>query len=98
MGVTVYMIGVEISATKVTTRWQINKLASATGGRAFFVSEKSELDKIYDEINRELRTQYLIAFTSNSEDPLDELRKIKVEVDRKGVKVRTITGYFPAGG
>jgi len=98
MGVTVYMIGVEISATKVTTRWQINKLASATGGRAFFVSEKSELDKIYDEINRELRTQYLIAFTSNSEGPLDELRKIKVEVDRKGVKVRTITGYFPAGG
>jgi hypothetical protein len=62
------------------------------------VSEKSELDKIYDENNRELRTQYLIAFTSNSEDPLDELRKIKVEVDRKGVKVRTITGYFPAGG
>ena len=50
------------------------------------------------EINRELRTQYLIAFTSTSEKPLDELRKIKVEVDRKGVKVRTITGYFPAGG
>ena len=29
---------------------------------------------------------------------MDELRKIKVEVDRKGVKVRTITGYYPAGG
>jgi VWFA-related protein len=98
MGVTVYMIGVSIPSTKVTTRWQINKLASATGGRAFFVSEKSGLDKIYDEINRELRTQYLIAFTSSSEKPADELRKIKVEVDRKGVKVRTITGYYPAGG
>jgi VWFA-related protein len=98
MGVTVYMIGVSIPSTKVATRWQINKLASATGGRAFFVSEKSGLDRIYDEINRELRTQYLIAFTSSSEKPVDELRKIKVEVDRKGVKVRTITGYYPAGG
>ena len=98
MGVTVYTIGVSIPSTKVTTRWQINKLASVTGGRAFFVSEKSGLDRIYADINRELRTQYLLAYTSNSEKPLDELRKIKVEVDRKGIKVRTITGYYPAGG
>lgn len=98
MGVTIYMIGVDIPSTKVTTRWQINKLAAATGGKSFFVSEKSGLTKIYDEINRELRTQYLIAYTSNSEDPPDELRKIKVEVNRKGVKVRTITGYYPVGG
>ena len=98
MGVTIYTIGVSIPSTKVTTRWQINKLASATGGKAFFVSEKSGLDTIYAEINRELRTQYLLAFTSNSEKPLEELRKIKVRVDRKGVKVRTITGYYPAGG
>ncbi len=98
MGVTIYTIGVSIPSTKVATRWQINKLASATGGRAFFVSEKSGLDRIYAEINRELRTQYLLAFTSKSEKPLDELRKIKVKVDRKGVKVRTITGYYPAGG
>ena len=98
MGVTIYMVGVGIPSTKITTRWQINKLASATGGRAFFVSEKSELDRIYEEINRELRTQYLIAYTSSSEDPPDELRKIKVDVDRKGVNVRTITGYYPTAG
>jgi len=98
MGVTIYTIGINIPTTKVATRWQTSKLASTTGGRAFFVSEKSELDVIYDEINRELRTQYLIAFTSKSERPPDELRKIKVEVDRKKVKVRTITGYYPVGG
>ena len=98
MGVTVYTIGINIPTTKVTTRWKISKLASVTGGRAFFVSEKSELGSIYDEINRELRTQYLIAFISNSERPPDELRKIKVEVDRNKVKVRTIIGYYPVGG
>jgi VWFA-related protein len=98
MGVTIYVIGIDISTTKITTRWQISKLASVTGGRAFFVSEKSGLGAIYDEINRELRTQYLIAYTSKSERPRDELRKIKVQVDRKKVKVRTITGYYPVGG
>jgi Ca-activated chloride channel family protein len=97
MGVTIYAIGINIPATKIGTRWQFNKLASATGGRAFFVSEKSSLDAIYDEINREMRTQYLIAFISDSERPPDELRKIKVEVDRKKVKVRTIAGYYPVG-
>jgi VWFA-related protein len=97
MGVTIYTIGVNLAATKVTSRWQISKLASVTGGRAFFVNEKSGLDEIYEEINRELRTQYLIAFTSKSERPVDELRKIKVEVNRNKVKVRTITGYYPTG-
>jgi len=98
MGVTIYTIGVSIPSTKVTTRWQLSKLADATGGRSFFVSEKSELDDIYSEINRELRTQYLLAYSSNSEEPPDKLRKIKVEVDRPKTKVRTITGYYPYGG
>ena len=62
------------------------------------MSEKSGLDKIYAEIETELRTQYLIAYTSNSGKPADELRKIKVEVDRKGLKVRTIAGYYPTSG
>ncbi len=97
MGVTIYMIGVEIPTTGIATRWQFNKLAGATGGKAYFVSERSELDRIYEEINRELRTQYLLAYTSTSREPADVLRKIKVEVARKGVKVRTVTGYYPAG-
>ncbi|MFV2071565.1 MAG: VWA domain-containing protein [Thermoanaerobaculales bacterium] len=97
MGVTIFAIGVDLPASKITTRWQLNKLASVTGGKAFFVTEKSGLGRIYSQIDRELRTQYLLAFTSNSERPSDKLRKIKVEVARKGVKVRTITGYYPAG-
>ena len=96
-GVTIYTIGIDLPVTKVSSRWQLNKLAEITGGRAFFVSEKSGLDAIYEEINREMRTQYLIAFTSDSDRPPDELRKIKVEVDRKKVKVRTIAGYYPVG-
>ncbi len=96
-GVTIYTIGIDLPVTKVTSRWQLNKLAEITGGRAFFVSGDSELESIYSEIDRELRTQYLVAYTSNSEKPADELRKIKVEVNRKKVRVRTISGYYPGG-
>jgi VWFA-related protein len=96
-GVTIYTIGVNLPATKVVSRWQLSKLSQITGGKAFFINDRAELDKIYSEIDRELRTQYLLAYTSKSDKAADQLRKIKVEVDRKRVKVRTISGYFPGG-
>jgi VWFA-related protein len=96
-GVTIYTVAIDLAATKVVARWQLGKLSEMTGGKAYFISNKTELDRIYSEIDRELRTQYLLAYTSNSEKPQDELRKIKVEVDRKRVKVRTISGYYPGG-
>ena len=95
MGVTIYTIGIDIGQTQIATRWQLSRLASATGGQSFFVNVGSELDRIYAEINRELRTQYVLAYTSNSEAPADQLRKIKVEVNRRGVTVRTRAGYYP---
>jgi VWFA-related protein len=96
-GVTIYTIGVDLPITKVAARYQLSKLAEITGGQAFFVSGDTELERIYSEIDRELRTQYLLAYTSSSEKPSDELRKVKVEVDRKKVRVRTISGYYPGG-
>lgn len=96
-GVTIYTIGVDLPVTKIGARWQLSKLAEFTGGKAFFVGRDAALNKIYDEIDRELRTQYLIAYTSSSEKPTSELRKIDVEVDRPRVRVRTLSGYYPGG-
>ncbi len=98
MGVTIYTIGVDLPPTKVMTRFQLNRLSSATGGRAFFVDRNSKLERIYAEIERELRAQYLLAYTSTSDRPPDELRRIEVRVDfGQRVKVRTIHGYYPGG-
>jgi VWFA-related protein len=98
MGVTIYTIGVDLPTTKVVTRFQLKRLSSATGGRAFFVGRDSKLDAIYDEIDRELRSQYLLGYTSSSNKPTGELRKVEVEVEAdQRVKVRTITGYYPGG-
>ena len=97
-GVVIYTIGVDLPPTKVMTRYQLNKLAGVTGGRAFFVGRSSRLDSIYAEINRELRSQYLVAYTSTSDKPADELRKVEVEVSADvRVRVRTINGYYPGG-
>ena len=75
-----------LPATKVMVRWQLKKIAEVTGGRAFFLSRKADLDPVYEDIDHELRTQYLLAYTSSSTRPADELRKVEVKVDRKKVK------------
>ena len=99
MGVTIYAIGVDLPTTKVITRFQLKRLCAITGGRAFFVSEASDLDRIYSEIDRELRSQYLLSYTSTSVKPSDELRRIEVKVDaEERVRVRAMTGYYPGDG
>jgi Ca-activated chloride channel homolog len=94
-GVTIYTIGVDIPITEVRTRYFLSKLARTTGGAAFFLPRNARLDPIYAQIDRELRTQYLIAYTSDSTAPTDQFREVKVHVDRPGTDVRTISGYFP---
>ena len=59
----------------------INKLATETGGRAFFPESLSELPQIANEIVRDLRTQYVIAYNPTNKLRDGSFRSIKVAVD-----------------
>ncbi|MDQ6652539.1 MAG: VWA domain-containing protein [Acidobacteriota bacterium] len=59
----------------------INKLASETGGRAFFPQSLSELPQIAGEIVRDLRTQYVLAYNPTNKARDGSFRSIKVAVD-----------------
>ncbi|HVN77244.1 MAG TPA: VWA domain-containing protein [Thermoanaerobaculaceae bacterium] len=96
-GATIYTIGIDLPITKVGIRSQLSRLARTTGGDAFFLARGVALQPVYDRINRELRSQYLLAYTSTSELPADTFRKITVKVSRPKVEVRTISGYYPGG-
>ncbi len=50
---------------------------------------------VYLSIVEELRSGYLIAYQAPSAGAESVFRKIKVEVDAKGARVRTRRGYFP---
>jgi Ca-activated chloride channel homolog len=60
----------------------INKLASETGGRAFFPDSVAELPQIAAEIVRDLRTQYVISYNPTNKTPDGTFRAIKVTVDQ----------------
>ncbi len=60
----------------------INRLASETGGRAFFPQSISELPQIADEIVHDLRTQYVISYDPTNKAHDGTYRAIKVVVDQ----------------
>jgi Ca-activated chloride channel family protein len=60
----------------------INKLATETGGRAFFPESLSDLPQIANEIIRDLRTQYVIAYNPTNKQQDGTFRAIKVAVDQ----------------
>ena len=59
----------------------INKLASETGGRAFFPESLTELPQIANEIVRDLRTQYVLSYNPTNKLRDGSFRAIKVAVD-----------------
>src|SRR5438876_2565614 len=60
----------------------INRLASETGGRAFFPQSIAELPQIANEIVRDLRTQYVISYDPTNKAHDGTYRAIKVIVDQ----------------
>ena len=60
----------------------INKLATETGGRAFFPESIADLPQIANEIIRDLRTQYVIAYNPTNKTQDGTFRSIRVSVDQ----------------
>jgi VWFA-related protein len=94
-GVAIYTIGLDVGKLAISVRNKLNELSSATGGRSFFISKADELQGVYQQIEEELRSRYLLAYASDrprSEE--GEFREVEVKVKRRGLKARTIRGYY----
>jgi VWFA-related protein len=69
----------------------LETLTLQTGGRLFNLAGTAELADVYATINAELRSQYLLAFSTDERLEDKELRSLEVEVEGKGLEVRTVT-------
>jgi Ca-activated chloride channel family protein len=74
---------------------KLTKLAEATGGRSFLVQDASELPGVYETVERDLRSKYLLAYQSSNTENDKDFRNIKVVVDRPGTEVQAMQGYYP---
>ena len=93
-GVAIYAIGLDLSPREFDVVSKLRRLASETGGSCYTISRASELKAIYEKIERELRSQYVLAYQSSRSDG-EDYRTVEVRVDRPGLKAKTIPGYYP---
>jgi VWFA-related protein len=94
-GVVIYSVGVGVSALKTGIRRKLSQLSEETGGRTYFIESAEELAQVYDSIEEELRSQYLLTYSSDGSGSDDEFRSIEVEVRDGKLKARATRGYYP---
>jgi len=99
----VYAIGIGDSKGEGVNKGAVREIAERTGGRAFFPKKIDDLQSAFAEIEKELRTQYLIAYSSSNKKRDGAYRKITVEIANPALKnekleVRHRPGYFAKKG
>jgi Ca-activated chloride channel homolog len=73
----------------------LKKIAAETGGRAFFPRNENDLDAAYQQIDEDLRSQYILAYTPANPARDGSFRIIQVKVkNQRDLTVRHRKGYF----
>ena len=90
----VYTISTNISGMKGAGDKTLERIADATGGRAFFPFQMREVSDAFSSIQEELRSQYAVAYKPENLIADGRYRTIEIQAPGKGFKVRTRKGYY----
>jgi Ca-activated chloride channel homolog len=95
----IYVIGIGDESLEGVDKGPLQKLAEATGGRAFFPKKEVDLKTAFSEIETELRTQYLVAYSSTNKNRDGKFRQMRIEVTNPELralqlKLRHRPGYY----
>jgi len=91
----VYTISTNVSGTKGSGDKVLERIADATGGRAFFPFQLRDVANAFAEIQDELRSQYAISYKPADFKFDGHYRTIEIVAnDRKNFRVRSRRGYY----
>jgi Ca-activated chloride channel family protein len=90
----VYTISTNISGMKGKGDKVLERIAEATGGRAFFPFQMRDVSDAFLSIQEELRSQYALAYKPANFIADGRYRTIEILAQDKGLKVRTRKGYY----
>jgi len=95
----IFVIGIGDKKYGGVDKSVLKEVAELTGGRAFFPKKQEDLTAAFAEIEQELRSQYLVAYSSTNKTRDGGFRNMKIEVTnteltKQGLKLRYRPGYF----
>jgi VWFA-related protein len=96
--VVVYAIGIGDPEYGIN-EGSLKKLAERTGGRAFFPDDESELRAAFSQIQLELRSQFLVAYSPTNKNRDGSFRKVQIEIVNPDMRKQSLRlnyrqGYF----
>ncbi|HYW71493.1 MAG TPA: VWA domain-containing protein [Pyrinomonadaceae bacterium] len=95
----IYAIGIGDKKYDGINRKVLEEITEKTGGRAFFPKKSTDMVSAFQEIEQELRSQYLIAYSSTNKTHDGKFRSMKIEVTNPALakdklNLRYRPGYF----
>lgn len=99
----IYTIGIGDSYNFGVNEGALRKISEQTGGRAYFPHSERELREAFAQIQRDLREQYLIAYSPSNKAHDGTYRRLQIEVvnpelRKQNLKLTYRAGYFAKGG
>jgi Ca-activated chloride channel homolog len=98
----IYAIGIGDTYRGGVDMGSLKKIAEQTGGRAYFPRSESELRSAFAQIQRDLREQYLVAYSPSNKTRDGSYRRIQIEIvdlelRRQNLRLNYRPGYFAKG-
>lgn len=95
----VYAIGIGDSYQGGVDNGKLERIAEQTGGRAYFPKNEKELRSAFEQIQRDLREQYLVAYSPSNKARDGSYRRVQIEVvepelKKQKLKLNYRPGYF----
>jgi len=93
-----YAIGIGERYSYGIDEGSLKKITDQTGGRAYFPRNERELREAFAQIQRDLREQYLLAYSPTNKNKDGSYRRIQIEIVNpelnKELKLNYRQGYF----
>ncbi|HKV34082.1 MAG TPA: VWA domain-containing protein [Pyrinomonadaceae bacterium] len=95
----IYAIGIGDRYTFNVDEGSLRKIAEATGGRAYFPRHERDLNDAFAQIQRDLREQYLVAYSPSNKARDGSYRRIEIQLinpslRQQNLKLNYRNGYF----
>ena len=95
----IYAIGIGDRYTFNVDEGSLRKIADQTGGRAYFPKHERDLREAFNQIQQDLREQYLVAYSPRNKSRDGSYRKIEIQLVNPNLKQQNLklnyrSGYF----
>jgi Ca-activated chloride channel homolog len=95
----IYAIGIGDRYAGTVDEGSLRKIAEQTGGRAYFPRHERDLRDAFEQIQRDLREQYLVAYSPSNKARDGSYRRIEIQLVNPSLKQQNLklnyrSGYF----